>query len=205
MTIALVDLPIELDMNRWETVNLLSEGGIPYTTRDGELYVEQEDVFGFLYDRLFTHFIPERQLEVTVDYYVGEMEDSPDASRRLCNIINYLSHEDPDQLERLMEYADDEFSELTRPYNPRLAEKGAGISITPRAPFSTGQTRMQENQKTVRIKRRDIKNKARVLVDRVSEYFDIDLPEKITQSKGTGRYASISYGSTSGFTDLEAA
>jgi hypothetical protein len=101
-----------------------------------------------------------------------------------------------------MDYAADEFYELTRPYNAQLIEKGDGMSIVSDPGFRSSMPNLSE-RKEVRRKRADIKEKAGSLVSRVSKYFDIDLPTEIRRSKGEGRYASIRYGPSSGFTDLE--
>lgn len=198
--LTLLELAEELGLNQWELANMLSQGDVSYHHSTGTLSVSREDFVEFAFERFQSDYttIPRPILDHLISFYADRLtqENDHQARRRIQQIVNLLYEEDPGLLEQVLGEYDELYHELVYDNSEELVRrKGSGCSLLegsgPGNSGLGGGMLMVSKENVGRY--RSITRQARTMVKQVSEFFEVDLPEKITTSKQRDVYASIRF------------
>lgn len=187
-----LELAEELGLNQWELTNLLSQGDVPYHHFLGTLSVSQEDFVEFAFERFQSDYttLPIPVLDHLISFYADRLTQDNDhrARQRIQQIVDLLYEEDPGLLEQVLGEYDELYHELVYDNSEELVrQKSPGWSVTESVRYGE----MLLVSRKIGEQHRNIIRQARTIVKQVSDFFEVDLPEKITTSKQRDVYASI--------------
>lgn len=190
--LTMLELAEELGLNQWELANLLGQGDVPYHHSLGTLSVSQEDFVEFAFERFQSDYttLPRPVLDHLISFYADRLTQDNDhqARQRIQQIVDLLYEEDPGLLEQVLGEYDELYHELVYDNSEELVrQKNSGWSVTESVRYGEMLLVSKKNKGQYR----NITRQARTMVKQVSDFFEVDLPEKITTSKKRDVYASI--------------
>lgn len=188
-----------LDSSLLDTIKLVNEVQPERKIVEGKVNFSVDDMFDNKLERFEkdSYALDQNELANIIGFYLdGTEENENNEAKKLTYVIDTLWDERPITLKNVTNQVDDLFYEIVRNRYPGFY--GAGTFKEPEL-TDLGPTILSPCKPVKRISyakaRRitDLRHKAQATVDRVSTFFEIDLPETINMSKNRKHYASIKY------------
>ena len=207
MYVSLQEATHKLNKNPFEVLRAVMKSSMEHHFGEGQVWISLDDIFDYQWRQFQLEELPRSKVTLLplIEYLTEKCEEEScdgeeyNAAKRIGQLLATLGEEDEQLLRDLALEAGDGFYTRVQESHPWLLAEAMPTSLYDNCKENDQEGKYrrarQTDPKTITkpITKRALKRQAQQIVKKVSDYFDIELPEMIVMSEERDTYASIRY------------